>query len=586
MSDSGATDSEPIAVGATAITAAFADYLAQFQAVTRRAKFRFETRDWHAHQADALERLSLYPQAMDGVTRKLQSLLGNRITDRTLWAGIKRAHAQRADPVNFELARTFFNSVTRRIFSTVGVNADLEYTSLDLAILDWEPDPQILRNYEWRGGADDLVKRILADYRFDVPYRDPEQDCALVARRMDQRNLAALGTMEVDGVEVLRPVFYRNKAAYLVGRTRRGKRSAPWILALLNSPRGIFIDALLTDEADASILFSFTRSYFHVDAECPRALIVWLKAIIPLKPVSDLYSALGFNKHGKTELYRSLQRHMQRTADLFDFASGDRGLVMLVFTLPSYDRVFKVIRDSFDPPKVTTPRQVIERYRLVYQRDRVGRLVEAQRFRHLKIRRSRFAPLLLDELLSRASKVVRCADEFLVFEHVYTERKVTPLNVYLQQAGSAAARAAVIDYGAAIKELAAANIFPGDFLLKNFGVTRHGRVVFYDYDELCLLTDCRFRRMPVPRTIEDELASEPWFAVAESDVFPEEFRKFLGLSTGLLKVFEQHHGELFTVDFWLNLQSLQHAGRILDFFPYPPPERLGQGANAPAPAPD
>jgi isocitrate dehydrogenase kinase/phosphatase len=217
---------------------------------------------------------------------------------------------------------------------------------------------------------------------------------------------------------------------------------------------------------------------------------------------------------------------------------------------------------------------LIERYRLVFKRDRVGRMIEAQRFLQLKFKLNRFADDLLEELLRDTSNVVKREGDFLVFQHLYTERKVTPLNLYLRDADPAAARQAVIDYGAAIKELATANIFPGDFLLKNFGVTRHGRVVFYDYDELCLVTDCRFRRMPIPRTPEEELAPDPWFAAADNDVFPEEFRGFLGLTGELAEIFDRHHGDLFTPAFWRAQQRHHEEQTIPDFFPYPESERL------------
>jgi isocitrate dehydrogenase kinase/phosphatase len=562
------------AKGAAVVDAAFAGYMADFLAVTRRATARFEARDWQAQQADALERLSLYSAAMDRVVAELHAALGAHLTDRSLWASIKAAFAPSLESRNFELARTFFNSVTRRVFATIGVNPDLEFTSLDLAIQDWEPAPGILRRYEQPADVRSALAAVLEDFRFRSGYRNLAADLEIAARRVEERARESLGDQPLVAVEMLRSVFYRSKAAYVMGRAIFGNEPIPLILALLHAPEGVFLDAVLMRESEVSILFSFTRSYFHVDTDCPRDLIVFLKHIIPLKPVSELYAALGFNKHGKTELYRSLQRHLQRSSDLFDFASGDRGMVMIVFTLPSFDRVFKVIRDSFAPPKSTTPRQVMERYRLVFWRDRVGRLVEAQRFRHLEIPLDRFAAGLTEELLREASRMVRREGEFLVFEHLYTERKVTPLNVYLREATEAQARRAVVDYGAAIKELAAANIFPGDFLVKNFGVTRHERVVFYDYDELCLLTDCRFRRLPLPRTPEDELAPEPWFAAADNDVFPEEFRKFLGLPDGMLELFERHHGALFTPGFWRELQSLHAAGAVVNFYPYPEGERL------------
>jgi isocitrate dehydrogenase kinase/phosphatase len=395
-----------------------------------------------------------------------------------------------------------------------------------------------------------------------------------VAHRIDRFLGRAHGSNRFDAIEALRPMFFRNKGAYIVARIVRDGHELPLVLPLLHGEGGVYVDAVLMREADVSILFSFTRSHFHVAAGSPGDVIAFLRTILPRKPVAELYIALGYHKHGKTEMYRHLRRHLSHTTARFELASGDRGLVMIVFGLPDYDMVFKVIRDRFEFPKNTTAEDVRRRYRLVFERDRVGRLVEAQEFHRLELARERFAPEVLDELLSAASKSVRLAGDDVVIDHLYTERKVQPLNLYLRQARPTTARHAVIDYGRAIKELAAANIFPGDFLLKNFGVTRHGRVVFYDYDELCLLTDCRFRSLPAPRNVEEELASEPQFTVGEDDVFPEEFRTFLGLPDPLADLFEKHHAELFSPRFWTEMQERHRRGEIMDFYPYPQRDRL------------
>lgn len=565
--------SETIERSARAVGRYFERYLAGFHEITRRAGRRFGRAEWHEAQADVQERLEVYNKCVSQAAAAIQPALDRLPEPRALWIEVKARFASRANGLNFELARTFFNSVTRRIFATVGVDARTEFTSLDLAIHDWEPDPTILHCH--RGGSlRSLLSRALADFGDRLSFEALTDDVDLAAARAEQRVRETFGDARVESIEFLRSIFYRNKAAYLMGRMKVGERGLPLIVSFESSPAGARIDAVLTREAEASILFSFTRSYFHVDAECPRQLIVFLKAIMPLKPVSDLYTALGFNKHGKTELYRSLQRHLGRERDRFELARGDRGMVMLVFTLPSYDRVFKIIRDRFEYPKNVTADEVMERYRLVHRLDRVGRLVEAQTFRQLEFDVDRFDEALLTELRAEAGKVVTQRADRLVFTHLYSERKVQPLNLFLREANEEQARRAVLDYGAAIKELAAANIFPGDFLLKNFGVTRHGRVVFYDYDELCLLSDCRFRRMPQAQSPEQEMASEPWFSVAPNDVFPEEFPRFLGLDGPLLRLFESRHGDLFQPEFWTGLQELHRAGVLLSFYPYPQSERL------------
>jgi len=323
-----------------------------------------------------------------------------------------------------------------------------------------------------------------------------------------------------------------------------------------------------------SIIFSFAHSYFHIEVERPYDLVHFLKSIIPLKRIAELYISIGYNKHGKTELYRDLMRHMASSMDKFEIARGEKGMVMAFFTLPSYDVVFKVIKDRVTPPKATSRAEVMERYDLVFKHDRVGRLVDAQQFDYLRFERERFTEGLLNELLEYAPSVVSLEDGCVVLKHLYTERRLTPLNLYIKEVPETAAANAVIDYGQAIKDLAAANVFPGDVLLKNFGVTRHGRVVFYDYDELCLVTDCVFRTIPQARDFDDEFAAEPWFYVGPMDIFPEEFRTFLGLTEPLRSIFIESHGDLFGIDFWRRLQARHTAGEVVETYPYPPSKHL------------
>jgi isocitrate dehydrogenase kinase/phosphatase len=287
-----------------------------------------------------------------------------------------------------------------------------------------------------------------------------------------------------------------------------------------------------------------------------------------------LYISIGYNKHGKTELYRDLLRHLGRTNDRFEIARGEKGMVMTVFTMPSYDMVFKVIKDHFGEPKTTTRQEVMERYQLVFKHDRAGRLVDAQEFEHLKFDCDRFSEDLLKELRKVAAGSVTMNDEYVAIKHLYMERRTVPLDVFVHEADPAAVEEAVIEYGQAVKDLASTNIFPGDVLLKNFGVTRHGRVVFYDYDELMLLTDCKFRRMPQAREFSDDFEAEPWFFVGKNDIFPQEFSTFLGLPDAYRSVFDHFHGDLFDVKFWKEMQKRHQAGEVIDIFPYKQNRRL------------
>lgn len=558
---------------ARAVQDGFESWWDEFAEITRRAPRRFVERDWRAHHADALARLHLWAAHVTALVERLRGELGERAPDAALWAAAKTLYATSAgETTTAELRQTFFSSVTRRLLRVEGVSPATEFVAADAPLPPASVEPALLARYELDRGAAAALRRLLEEHGLGAPFEDLAGDAELGGARLT-RELGP-GELRCCAIEVLRSVFFRNKAAYVVGRVALEGGTLPLVLPLLHGERGLRLDALLTDEDEVSILFSFTRSHFHVETDRPGEVIAFLRTILPRKPVADLYIAVGFHKHGKTELYRDLLRQLEQTSAPFEHAPGDRGMVMIVFTLPGHDRVYKVIRDTFAYPKSTTPRDVMKRYRLVFERDRVGRLVEAQAFDELEFGRRRFAPALLAELLGEASRTVRLKDERVILDRVYIERRVRPLNLYLAEVGPGSARRAVVEYGRAIKDLAAANIFPGDFLLKNFGVTRHGRVVFYDYDELCLVTDCRFARLPQARTPEDELEPEPWFAVGDADVFPEEFRTFLDLPGPLLDVFERYHGELFTVEYWNELERRHRAGELPDFHPYPAARRL------------
>jgi len=566
-------------VAAPAILEAFEGCQEAFNAITRRARSRFELLDWKGAAADAAERLDLYGHEIDDIERGVRAMLGARVNDRLVWAGMKAVYsgliAGRAD---WELAETFFNSVTRRIFTTVGVDSNIEFVDSDFAAPSAEADGLECCVYQGgRGGGWDaagLVEAILQDAPLNARFEDAARDARRVAVRLTDQ-LRSLGTPDrIERVEIVAAPFFRRKGAYLIGRAFSGDRAVPLVLALLNNERGVVVDAVLTDEDDISILFSFTRSHFNVDAGPPHELVRFLKRLMPKKPIAELYIALGYHKHGKTELYRDLLRHLRETDARFEFAPGTPGTVMVVFTMPGYDLVFKVIRDRFPMIKPITAHGVMQNYRLVLRHDRAGRLVEAQEFEHLEFDRSRFAQDLLAEFSRDADRTVSLSSDLVVVHHAYVERRVTPLDVYVRQASDEAARAVVADFGQAVEELAATGIFPGELLPKNFGVTRHGRVVCYDYDELSLLTDFCFRDMPAARVDDDEYADEAWFGVGPRDVFPEEFSRFLMLPPELRAVLEESHGRIFQPAFWREMQSRVSGGEIVDIFPYHQSRRL------------
>jgi len=556
--------------GAKAILTAFNTYRARFKEITKRAQSRFIDRDWQAIRTDATQRLELYRDAVDRIETGIRQLLADRVQDRQIWSDIKAAYsAMLVRNDDWELAETFFNSATRRIFSTVGVDSKIEFVNTDF---DMPPVPTTskccysLKNLDSNA---QLIKRILAEYQWIAPFQNIEYDTRQAAHKIKSRlqNLGSSG--KIERIDIVQSIFFRGMGAYIVGRIYSGSARIPLAIALLNLRDGVVIDGVLLNEDDMSVLFSFTRSHFHVDVDRPYDLVQFLKTILPHKRIAELYISIGFHKHGKTELYRELLEHLSVChEDRFDVSRGRRGMVMIVFNMPNDDLVFKLIRDRFDTPKKTTRREVMHKYDLVFRHDRAGRLVDAQTFEYLKFDGGCFSSQLLRELTQGAANTVKIADDGIIVDHTYVERRVTPLDIFLQETSEAEAREAVIDWGNAIKDLAVSDIFPGDILLKNFGLTRHGRVVFYDYDELCSLLSCNFRKLPPPSVNEDEMAAEPWFYVDENDVFPEELKRFIEFSGSLREVFLEHHADLFEVDFWQQTQDMIRAGELPHIFPY------------------
>jgi isocitrate dehydrogenase kinase/phosphatase len=552
------------------LVAAFVRYNDDFREITRRAARWFEESDWQQNRRDAVDRIELYDRSVARAIAELSSSIDADKTDRAFWAAVKREYAERITeyPDN-AFFKTFFSSISRRVFKTVGVDPDVEFLAEDVLVEEKPLDENDVRTYFNRGATDLLIDQVLSDFRFGVPYRNWDVTVRFIAAEVDAYCKSRATHRDVEIVELLKPVFYRATRAFIVGRIGGDDWVAPFVIALRNSDDGIVADAVITATTDVSMLFSFARSYFHVDLSHVGATVGFLQRLMPNKPMDEIYTALGRAKQGKTERYRSLFQHLRESRDLIERARGVKGMVMEVFTLPSFDVVFKVIRDRFDYPKTGTREDVMQKYDLVFKRDRAGRLVDAQEFRRLRIPRARFEPGLLHDLLNECSIACRVDGDDLVIEHAYLERRMVPLNLYLESASDAQTVAAAIDYGQSIKDLALSNIFAGDLLLKNFGVTRNGRVIFYDYDELCLVTDCRFRRMPDPQDDVDEMRAGAWFYVGPNDIFPEQFIDFLGFKSHAKQAFLEHHGDLLTPEYWIDLKNRHEAGEIFEvLLPY------------------
>lgn len=549
----------------------FESYFADFQNITLAAKPRFENADWLGMHGMSRERIDLYKAKVVQVEEYVQLIAGDHLRDFNFWTEARGHYANLIEGHNnFEIAETFFNSIYCSAFSHRKIRDEHAFVFSPQGDMPSNAQQQVYRSYRGHDDMPTLIRAVLADYSFSIPWEDLERDVGHICEAIDQFLLPEfpvdLNTVEL---QVLESLFFRNKGAYLVGKIVSEGRSMPFVLPILHSGAGsVYVDTALFGSDRVSVIFSFTRSYFMVDAAVPSQYVRFLQDLMPAKPISEIYSCMGYNKHGKTYFHRCAFRHMQSTSDQFILAPGIKGMVMSVFTLPSYDFVFKIIKDRFTPPKDMTRKQVMEKYSLVKRADRAGRMADTQEFTNLAFARERFSDELMEELHKVAPSLIEEHGKALIIRHVYVERRMTPLNLYLQDATDEQVVQVMDEYGNAIKQLAAANIFPGDMLLKNFGVTRHGRVVFYDYDEICPLTECHFRTIPEPRTEEEELASKPWYNVGPNDIFPEEFRLFFSGNQRARKVFDELHSEIYQASFWQGLQEQIRGGYVEDFFPY------------------
>lgn len=556
---------------ARAILNGFDSMFAEWQNTTLGAQARFEAAAWRAVQEAAAQRLTIYRGKVLHVADIAGTIAGARLHDRLLWRAAKGEYAGLVlTHSNAEIAQTFFNSCYCYVFGHEKVDG-LNAFALDEPLSTPASHGCVLRSYVVGDVAlPTVLHNILRDADFALPFAHLDADIAAITETITASIATNIKAVIADArIDMLDAVFYRNKGAYLIGKISVGEFSCPLVLPVLNNERGeLYVDAALLSSDDLSILFSFAHSYFMVDIPVPSQYVRFLKALLPNKEVFELYTALGFVKHGKSEFYRSAVAHTHSSTDEYVLAPGVKGMVMHVFTLPSFDYVYKVIKDRFTPPKDMTRAQVQEKYAFAKRTERAGRMADTQEFRNLAFPLQRFSAAVLAELQRECASQVEIRGRALILRHVYVERRMTPLNLYARDASDEQLYNAMDEYGNAIKQLAAANLFPGDMLLKNFGITRHGRVVFYDYDEICPLTDCNFRRLPEHIDSEYGDAVSQYNNVESNDVFPQEFRQFFSGNRRARQLFEELHADLYDPDFWLGMQQQIRAGVVHDVFPY------------------
>ncbi len=549
----------------------FDTFYEAFKMLTRRCRQHFDARDWVGLHADANVRMDLYNSHVTRTLTRLEPIREAYPQDLELWklAHIDYAAITMTRP-DTEVAETFFNAITRKVFRTVGVKGEVEFLDPPIRLDDQAPLFPIYETIACKGSWADIAAKILEAARPALQWCETQADAMYLATALEQAAATHGAFIQFD---VLKSLFFRVREAYIVGRMHTALGVVPLAIPVQPVEQGVVVDGCLTQATEVLDIFSSTRSYFFVDVERPADLVRFLASIMPSLTLSELYIAIAHHRHGKTVIYRELVEHLQGSSDLFITAPGIRGLVMTVFALPSYRNVFKLIRDRFDKPGATRA-AIMTSYRDVFRGRRVGRLADTQEFEYLAFDRNRFSQACLNELIEKAAATVHLDGAQVVFDHVYIEERMTPLNIYIEHAPIDEAAKAMIDYGYAIKELAAHNIFAGDLLWKNFGVTRLGRVVLYDYDEICPLLACTFRPIPQSLHYDDELSATSYYAVAPGEVFPEEWKPFVVPRNPALQTpFMHHHADLFLPAFWQQCQQNVRAGEIYVGLPYTPRHR-------------
>jgi isocitrate dehydrogenase kinase/phosphatase len=567
---------------ATTILGGFDRHFTIFSAITRGAKQRFENADWEAERLASRDRIMFYDIRVKDAIGDLRKLFDLEPFDSQLWFDVKREYVQLiSNHLQPELAETFYNSVFCALFHRDYFGNDYIFvrSAVSTEFIDADK-PSYHVYYPAKRGFRSSIKRVLLDSGFNLPFENIERDVRNITQALIKQTFPRPRRVHLNfQFQVISSVFYRNKAAYIVGRAINSNLEIPFAIPILHSGNdSVYCDAIIIGRQGLTRLFEFSYVYFMVDHPVPSSIVTFLRNLMPTRSKESFYSAIGFHKQGKTVFYRDFLHHLKHSEDELIFAPGIKGMVMAVFTLPSYPYVFKVIRDRFPPPKKTTRQEVLDTYRLVKMHDRVGRMSDVLEYSHVALPRARFGEDLLEELYQTCTDSISEEGNQIVIKHLYIERRMTPLNLAVQQADDQFLARLMKGYGEAIKELAAANIFPGDLLLKNFGITGQGqgRVVFYDYDEICYLTECNFRKIPEPLYPEDEFAAEPWFSVAANDVFPEQFATFLFANNRIRQAFMKHHRDLLEADFWIQKQENIRAGIYEDVFPYSQKIRFGR----------
>ncbi len=581
------TNQELEALGLTVrwILAEFDVFYSEFRKISPLAQQAFEAREPQTSLALSRHRLSLYSVCVHRMGLELVEAFPAIAMNENFWREVERRYQPLIEGrYEWDLALAFIHSVRRKVYLEEWRPVDYSQTGLELPTHKHTDD--VCRTFAGGDRIDPAtVREILELPGFKVAYRDIEDDARLVAERVNR--VLGLDSGEAGPVEAVQMVgagFFRNRGAYLVGRiVLQGGRLTPFVIALLNSPEGIYVDAVLTTETDTHNCFSSTLANFHVTHDAYHELSRFLHSIMPSRTVGLHYTTIGYNHLGKVAVMNELEQEIESSGEVLQTAVGSPGTVAIGFSTPSSAYNLKVIRDhptdGYKWGEFGGIESVKEKYAQVHDINRTGSMLDNIIYHFVRLDRDWFEPALLANLLEQASESVSLQGDSIVFKFLIVQQRLTPLPVYLETASDRHKEIAVVNLGYCIRNNTAANIFNKDLDARNYGVSRYRKVYLFDYDALEPLGEVKIRSNQDRFDGEEDIPD--WYFEEGVVFLPEEMEVGLCIpNRHLRRLFREAHGDLMTTAYWERIQREIQDGKVPPVSVYPDERRLRRTAPA------
>jgi isocitrate dehydrogenase kinase/phosphatase len=566
-------DSERQRIQLTAewILKVFDDFYAEFLRLTWAAKATFESRDHPTAIANARRRLGLYNATVYPLADELQRAFPQLKEHEPHWRQVEAAYRTAVDGrYEADLALAYLHSAQRCVHHGEWKPVEYGFRGSHRVV---PPANAVSEYFPCSWPVDPLtIQRVLQVADLAVPFCDPARDAGLIARRVNDV-LADRAGAGLRGIEMLRAGFFRNRGAYLVGRlVLKGTEHKPCVIALVNAAEGLRAEALLHAAPHVHNLCSSTEAPFQVTNRHYHELSAFLHSIMPRRPLGLHYSTIGYYHFSKVAVMNEVRRRLVHERERLSVAPGSPGTVTIAFTSPQLDYVLKVIRDQptsgYKWDRFEGVEAVLAKYKGVHEINRTGSMLDNIVYYNLRLEHAWFEPALAEELLQAAGNSVQRQGRALVFKYLIAQRKLTPLNVFLETAPAQRAERAMINLGFCIRNNAAANVFNKDFDARNYGVSRYLKIYLYDYDAVETLTDVKVRTNRDRYEGEEEIPG--WFFEPGVVFLPEEIEAGLRVpNRALRRAFRAVHAELMTVEYWEQLQQALRAGEVPGIHAFP-----------------